>query len=149
MPNLTLTTSGASLPLQNFTNGGSISIAVFSDSNNSTTGASVNVSTNGAAVTVDKTTVYPGASGSNNDFTITAPSVTGNYSISVIQSVKVGQTQTIYTGTVSGTVSSSGGGGGVTAPVIGSVTHNNAASSSVTATVSIISVSSGLHLELI
>ena len=145
MPNLTLTTSGASLSGQNFANGGSVSVAVFSDSNDSSTSASITVSSNGAAVTVDKSAVYPGASGTNNDFTITAPTVTGNYSVSVIQSVKVGQTQTIYSGIVSGTVSSSGS--GVTAPTISNVTHNNAAASTVTATVNLSNTGSGGTLQ--
>lgn len=144
MPNLTLTTNGSTLSGQNFTNGGSVSVAVFSDSGNSTTAASITVN-NGAAVTVDKTSVYPGASGTSNDFTITAPTVTGNYSISVIQSIKVGGSQTIYSGLVTGTVSSSGS--GVTAPTISNVTHSNAAASIVIATVNLSNTGSGGTLQ--
>ena len=145
MPNLTLTTSGAQLTGQNFTNGGSISVAVFSDSNDATVAANITVSSSGAAVTTDKSSVYPGASGTNNDFSITAPTVTGNYSVTVVQSIKVGQNQVLYTGVVSGTVSSSGG--GVTAPTISNVTHNNAAASSVTATVNLSNTGSGGTLQ--
>ena len=105
MPNLTLSTSGHNLTGQNFTNGGQIDVAVFSDSG-STQSAGVTVSGSGAAVTVSKSSVSPGGAGSSNDFTITAPSVTGNYSVTDVQSIKVGQSQVLYTGVVSGTVSS-------------------------------------------
>lgn len=145
MPNLTLTTSGTTLSGQNFANGGSVSVAVFSDSGSTTPSASITVSNNGAAVTVDKSSVSPGGTGTSNDFTITAPTVTGNYSVSVIQSVKVNNSQVIYSGIVSGTVSSSGG--GVTAPTISNVTHNNAAASTVTATVNLSNTGSGGTLQ--
>lgn len=107
MPNLTLSTSGHNLTGQNFNNGGQIDIAVFSDSG-STQSAGVTVITSGgkAAVTVSKSSVDPGGSGSSNDFSITAPSVTGNYEVRVIQSIKVGQSYVIYSGIVTGTVSS-------------------------------------------
>lgn len=145
MPNLTLTTSGTTLSGQNFANGGSVSVAVFSDSGSTTPSASITVSNNGAAVTVDKSSVSPGGTGTSNDFTITAPTVTGNYSVSVIQSVKVNNSQVIYSGIVSGTVSSSGG--GVTAPTISNVTHNNAAASTVTATVNLSNTGTGGTLQ--
>lgn len=146
MPNLTLTTSGNTVSGQNFNNGGSIAVAVFSDSGNTSVDAGITVSNNGAAVTTSKTQVTPGGSGTSNDFTITAPSVTGNYSVTVTQSIKQSNNSfLIYTGIVSGTVSSSGG--GVTAPTMGTVTHNNAASSSVTATVNLSNSGSGGTLQ--
>ena len=72
MPNLTLSTSVHILAGQNFTNGGQIDVAVFTDSG-STQSAGITVVTSGgkAAVTVNKSSVSPGGSGTTNDFPIT------------------------------------------------------------------------------
>ena len=145
MPNLTLSTSVHILAGQNFTNGGQIDVAVFTNSG-STQSAGITVVTSGgkAAVTVNKSSVSPGGSGTTNDFTITAPSVTGNYEVRVIQSIKSGNDIEVYSGLVRGTVSSGSTG---SAPVISSVTNNNASSANVTATVNLSSSGSGGTLQ--
>ena len=82
------------------------------------------------------------ASGSSNTLTFSG---TGTYNCAYIASSGGGKGSTIYGGNITGTVSSGGSSG--SAPVISSVTNNNASAANVTATVNLSSNGSGGTLQ--
>lgn len=129
---LTLASSGGSTITQNVTTADSVVVTVSVPGNYFISSISTsNCSSNKSSM----------AAGSNNTITFSS---TGSYSCTYFAS-SGGKSPTIYYGQVSGTVTSAGSSG--SAPVISSVTNNNASSANVTATVNLSSNGSGGTLQ--
>ena len=129
---LTLASSGGSTITQNVTTADSVVVTVSVPGNYFISSISTsNCSSNKSSM----------AAGSNNTITFSS---TGSYSCTYFAS-SGGKSPTIYYGQVSGTVTSTGSSG--SAPVISSVTNNNASSANVTATVNLSSNGSGGTLQ--
>ena len=129
---LTLATGSGNTITQNVTTADSVVVTVSVPGNYFITSISTsNCSSNKSSMTA----------GSSNTITFSS---TGSYSCSYFAS-SGGKNPTIYSGQVSGTVSSSGPSG--SAPVISSVTDNNASAANVTATVNLSSNGSGGTLQ--
>ena len=129
---LTLASSGGSTITQNVTTADSVVVTVSVPGNYFISSISTsNCSSNKSSM----------AAGSNNTITFSS---TGSYSCTYFAS-SGGKSPTIYSGQVNGTVTSTGSSG--SAPVISSVTNNNASSANVTATVNLSSNGSGGTLQ--
>ena len=129
---LTLAASGGTTITQNVTTADSVVVTVSVPGNYFISSISTsNCSSNKSSMTA----------GSNNTITFSS---TGNYSCTYFAS-SGGKSPTFYTGQVNGTVTSTGSSG--SAPVISSVTNNNASSANVTATVNLSSNGSGGTLQ--
>ena len=129
---LTLASSGGSTITQNVTTADSVVVTVSVPGNYFISSISTsNCSSNKSSM----------AAGSNNTITFSS---TGSYSCTYFAS-SGGKSPTIYYGQINGTVTSTGSSG--SAPVISSVTNNNASSANVTATVNLSSNGSGGTLQ--
>ena len=129
---LTLGTSGGTTITQNVTTGDSVVVTASVPGNYFISSISTsNSSSNKSSMT----------SGSNNTITFSG---TGSYSCTYFAS-SGGKSPIFYTGQVSGTVSSGGSSG--SAPVISSVTNDNASAANVTTTVNLSSNGSGGTLQ--
>ena len=129
---LTLASSGGTTITQNVTTADSVVVTVSVPGNYYISSISTsNCSSNKSSM----------AAGSNNTITFSS---TGSYSCTYFAS-SGGKSPTIYYGQVNGTVTSTGSSG--SAPVISSVTNNNASSANVTATVNLSSNGSGGTLQ--
>ena len=129
---LTLATGGGNTITQNVTTTDSVVVTVSVPNNYFITSISTsNCSSNKSSM----------VAGSSNTITFSS---TGSYTCTYFAS-SGGKNPIIYSGQVSGTVSSSGPSG--SAPVISSVTNNNASAANVTATVNLSSNGSGGTLQ--
>lgn len=129
---LTLATGGGNTITQNVTTADSVVVTVSVPGNYFISSISTsNCSSNKSSM----------VAGSSNTITFSS---TGSYTCTYFAS-SGGKNPTIYSGQVSGTVSSTGSTG--SAPVISSVTNNNASAANVTATVNLSSNGSGGTLQ--